>query len=180
MHYAGPGGKMKRFLPLFVILLLCVAACEYQEPLADKQGIAVDQALLGLWVPSPDNSEPPPPGEWILALKYSDTEYMLQYQSGKDSMYFRAYPLKIGNIPCMQLQLLGYSKGPIQKGEPAYQVASVMLNGDEVTIRMLSTAVINPTLRGAEVSDAFLKNSKNSKLFREPVKFRRVAKADTP
>ena len=89
---------MKRFLLFLAIILLCVAACEYQEPLSEKQNISIDPALLGLWEPASEKNEPKPAGEWILALKYSDTEYMIHYRTGSDSMYFRAYPLKVGDL----------------------------------------------------------------------------------
>ena len=165
---------MKRFLLFLVVLLLGIAACEYQEPLSEKQNSSIDPALLGLWEPAPEKNEPKPSGEWILALKYSDTEYMIHYQTGSESMYFRAYPLKIGDIPCVQLQLIGDSSGPLAKTEPAYQVAFVTLTGDEVTIRMMNTSVVGRDLHSPALREAFLKNSKNTDLFREPVKFRRV------
>ena len=168
---------MKHFLPFLVFLLLCVAACEYQEPLSEKQNIPIDQALLGLWEPAPEKNEPKPSGEWILAMKYSDTEYIIHYQTGTDSMYFRAYPLKVGDISCVQLQLIGNASGPLAKTEPAYQVAFVTLTGDEVTIRMMNTSVVGRDLRSPGLREAFLKNSKNTNLFREPVKFRRVIKS---
>src|SRR5271157_2051538 len=98
---------MKQFLPFLVVLLFCVAACNYQDPLSEKQNISIDPALLGLWEPVPEKNEPKPSGEWILALKYSDTEYLVHYQTGSDSMYFRAYPFKIGDISCVQLELIG-------------------------------------------------------------------------
>jgi len=171
---------MKKFLLFLVFLLLPVSACEYHEPLAEKQNIPIDQALLGLWEPAPEKNEAKPSGEWILALKYSDSEYMIHYQSGSDSMYFRAYPLKVGDISCVQLQLIGDAGGPLAKGEPAFQVASVTLNGDEVTIRMMNTSVLGRDLAGPALREAFLKNAKNPGLFREPVKFRRVKKAEGP
>jgi hypothetical protein len=167
---------MKRFLLFLAIILLCVAACEYQEPLSEKQNISIDPALLGLWEPAPEKNEPKPAGEWILALKYSDTEYMIHYRTGSDSMYFRAYPLKVGDLFCMQLQLIGNANGPLAKGEPAYQVASFTLTGDEVTIRMMNTSVVGRGLAGPALREAFLKNAKNTDLFREPVKFKRVKK----
>jgi hypothetical protein len=165
---------MKQFLLLFVVLLLSVTACEYQEPLSEKQNISIDPALLGLWEPAPGKNEPKPSGEWILALKYSDTEYMIHYQTGSESMYFRAYPLKVGDISCVQLQLIGNSSGPLAKTEPAYQVAFVTLTGDEVTVRMMNTSVVGRDLHSPALREAFLKNSKSTDLFREPVKFRRV------
>ena len=169
---------MKKFLPFLCVLLLSVAACEYQEPLSEKQNISVDPALLGLWEPVPEKDEQKPSGEWILALKYSDTEYMIHYQTRTESMYFRAYPIKVGDISCMQLELIGNGDGPAAKGEPAFQAASVTLSGDEATIRMMNTSVVASKLRGPALREAFLKNAKNPDLFREPVKFRRVKKAD--
>lgn len=168
---------MKHFLLFLVVLLFCVAACEYREPLSEKQNISIDQALLGIWEPAPEKNEPKPSGERILALKYSDTEYMIHYQTGSDSMYFRAYPLKVGDISCVQLQLIGNSSGPLVKTEPAYQVAFVKLTGNEVTIRMMNTSVVGHDLRGPALREAFIKNSKNTDLFREPVKFSRVKKS---
>ena len=165
---------MKHFIPFLVVLLLCVAGCEYEDPLSEKQNIPIDQALLGLWEPVPEKNEPKPSGEWIVALKYSDTEYIIHYQTGSESMYFRAYPLKIGDISCVQLQLIGNASGPPAKTDPAYQVASVRLTGNEVTIRMMNTSVLGHDLAGPALREAFLKNSKNTDLFREPVKFRRV------
>jgi hypothetical protein len=167
---------MKHFL-LFFVVLLCVAACVYLEPLSEKQNIPIDPALLGLWEPVPEKNEPKPSGEWILALKYSDTEYMIHYKTGSDSMYFRAYPLKVGDISCVQLQLIGYDGGPPAKKDPPYHVAIVTLNGDEATIRMLNTSVVGKNLAGPALREAFLKNSKNTDLFLEPAKFIRVKKS---
>ncbi|HEX2767690.1 MAG TPA: hypothetical protein VHN12_00255 [Geobacteraceae bacterium] len=167
---------MKHFLLSLLFLLLSVAGCEYQEPLYEKQNISIDQALLGLWEPAPEKNEPKPSGEWILALKYSDTEYLIHYHTGSDSMYFRAYPLKVGDISCLQLQLIGNDSGPLAKTDPAWQVAFVTRTGDEVTIRMMNTSVVGRDLRGPGLREAFLKNSKNTNFFREPVKFRRVTK----
>jgi hypothetical protein len=168
---------MNKFLPFLCLFLLCVAACEYQEPLSEKQNISVDPALLGLWEPVPEENETKPSGEWIVALKYSDTEYMIHYQTRTESMYFRAYPIKVGDLSCMQLELIGNGDGPVEKGEPAFQAASVTLSGDEATIRMMNTSVVASKLRGPALREAFLKNAKNPDLFRDPVKFRRVKKA---
>lgn len=169
---------MKKFLLFLCVLLLTVAACEYHEPLSEKQNISIDPALLGLWEPVPEKNEAKPSGEWILALKYSDTEYMIHYQTRTESMYFRAYPIKVGDLSCMQLELIGSGDGPAEMGDAAYQAASVTLSGDEATIRMMNTSVVSSNLRGPALREAFLRNAKNPDLFREPVKFRRVKKAD--
>jgi hypothetical protein len=169
---------MKQFLLFLFVLLLCLAACEYQDPLSEKQNLPIAPALLGLWEPVPEKDEAKPSGEWIVALKYSDTEYMIHYQTRSESMYFRAYPLKVGDISCMQLQLIGNGDGPPAKGDPVFQTAFVTLSGNEATIRMMNTSVVGHNLRGAALREAFLKNVKNPVLFREPARFRRVEKPD--
>jgi hypothetical protein len=171
------GGAMKHIFSLLVISLFILSACEYQEPLAENQNIAIDPALLGLWQPAPDKDEPAPTDEWILALKYSETEYLIHYKTGGGSMYFRAYPINVGGISCMQLQLLGNDSGPLKESGQAYHVAFLVLRDDEVTIRMLNTSVVNPKLKGAELKDTFLKNSTTKELFREPAKFKRAKKS---
>jgi hypothetical protein len=173
---ARQGGIMKRFLPLFVVFALFIAACEYQEPLSEKQGILIDESSLGLWEALPEK-DGKPPKEYILALKISPTEYLVHYKMESDSMYFRAYPIKVGNISCLQLQLIGTSTGPAPKNEPQYQVALYQIKGDELSIRMMNTSVVGEKLGSAAMREAFLKNQTNEKLFREPGKFKRVKKS---
>jgi|WetSurMetagenome_2_1015567.scaffolds.fasta_scaffold00152_41 hypothetical protein len=167
---------MKRFLPLFVVLALLIAACEYQEPLSEKQGIRIDESVLGLWMGVPEKNKTSSK-EDLLVLQISATEYFVHYNEGNESMYFRAYPIKVGNISCLQLQLIGTSTGPATKNEPQYQVALYQINGDELSIRMMNTSVVGEKLGSAAMREAFLKNQTNDKLFREPGKFRRVKKS---
>jgi hypothetical protein len=54
--------------------------------LTEDHPIAVDSSVLGLWEVIPD-----------------------------DGIYYRAYPIKIGGVSCVQLQAIGTKAGPPDK-----------------------------------------------------------------
>jgi hypothetical protein len=168
---------MKGLALLVFAFVLIIAGCEYKEPLSEMQGIQIDETALGLWEAVPDQTGSSSSVEYILALRISSTEYLVHYKTGSDDMYFRAYPIRVGNISCLQLQLIGAKSGPVKKDEPKYQVALYRISGDELSIRMMNTSVINEKLGSAAMREAFIKNQTNEKLFREPGKFRRAKKA---
>jgi hypothetical protein len=166
---------MKIIWPVIVLMLLVIAGCEYQEPLSEKQGILIEESALGLWQAEPEKKESVSK-DYLIALRISPTEYLVHYNEGSMSMYFRAYPIKVGNVSCLQLQLIGTSSGPAPKNEPQYHVALYQINGDELSIRMMNTNIVDSKLGSAAMREAFLKNQADEKLFREPGKFRRVKK----
>ena len=169
---------MKSWLIIIVAAMLIISGCEYQEPLAEKQNLPIDESLVGQWNALPDSNDTSPVQDRIIVLKLSGTEYLVHYYTGSGSMYFRAYPLKVGNIECLQLQLLGYQDGRLARNDAPFQVAKYTVSGDIVEIRMMNTSVISPKLAGNdEIREAFIKNQANDKLFREPGKFRRAKKS---
>jgi hypothetical protein len=174
------GVRMKKLLLLIVALMLVVSGCEYNEPLSENQGITIDEAIIGLWFADNDKNDTRIQREYILVLKLSSTEYLIQYNTGSDSMYFRAYQIKIGDTSCLQLQLLGYTGGPISNTDPAYHVANYTLSKDknEVTVTTLNTQFVYRGLGGkAEMKEAFLKNQTKENLFKDPGKFVRAKKS---
>jgi hypothetical protein len=160
-----------------MVVMLLIAGCEYQEPLAEKQNIPIDESVLGFWDAVPDGTDPSPVKDRILVLKLSGTEYLIHYWTGSGSMYFRAYPIRVGDVSCLQLQLLGYSEATMRKDEPPYQVAKYTLSGDEIGIQMLNTSIVSPKLgSSAEIRTVFIKNGADENLFREPGRFKRAKK----
>ncbi len=168
---------MKSWLIIIFAAMLIISGCEYQEPLAEKQNLPIDESLIGQWNAVPDSSDTSPVNDRIVVLKLSGTEYLVHYYTGSGSMYFRAYPLKVGNIECLQLQLLGYQDGKLARDDAPFQVAKYTVSGDIVEIRMMNTSVVSPKLgSNAAMREAFLKNQANDTLFRDPGKFRRAIK----
>jgi len=158
-----------------IALALSFVGCQYLAPLSNEHTIAIDPAVVGLWEEVPEEDKPPDPDGRMLILKYSDTEYLVHYPTRKDEMYYRAYPIKIGGIPCVQIQLIGTADGDISKGERKFQVVTYAIFNGELEIKTLNTDLIDKDLRDTvSIRHAFLKNKDNKDLFTNPGKFRRV------
>ena len=114
----------------------------------------------------------------MMILKYSDTEYMIHYPVQKDSLYFRAYPVKLGDVSCVQLQTIGTSEGPPDKEEKnLYHVASYRLENAELEIKLLNAELVDDDLKTTEaLTRSFLKHKENKKLFINPGRLRKVKK----
>ena len=171
---------MKPVAILMVVAVLIAAGCEYQAPLTDEHKIPVDPAVLGLWESIPDaNDSSSTNEERMIVLKYSETEYLVHYPTGKDGLYFRGYPMQIAGVPCVQVQLIGTATGDVKKEERTYHVVSYTLSNGELTIKTLNTAVVDKALKeSATLREAFEKNKDHKELFANPQKFRKVAKGD--
>ena len=158
-----------------VALVLCLTGCQYLAPLSEEHTIAIDPSIVGLWEEVPEGDKPPDPDNRMLIVKYSETEYLVHYPTRKDEMYYRAYPIKVDGIPCVQIELIGTADGNINKGERKYQVATYTISNGELEIKTLNTDLVDKDLRDtASIRQAFLKNRDNKDLFSNPGRFRRV------
>ena len=168
--------KSETALLMGAVLLFC--GCEYETPLTEEHSIAVDSSVLGLWEVIPDKGKEKEQNKRMMILKYSDTEYMIHYPVQKDSLYFRAYPVKFGDVSCVQLQTIGTSEGPPDKEEKnLYHVASYRLENAELEIKLLNAELVDDDLKTTEaLTRSFLKHKENKKLFINPGRFRRVKK----
>jgi hypothetical protein len=165
---------MKHAALVVIALALFIAGCEYLAPLSEEHNISIDPSVIGLWEEAPEGDKPPDPDDRMLILKYSDTEYLVHYPTRKDEMFYRAYPIKVDGISCIQIQLIGTAEGAV-KDDRKYQVATYSISNGELEIKMLNTDIIDKDLRDtASIKQAFLKNKDNKKLFANPGKFRRV------
>ncbi|MBN1675486.1 MAG: hypothetical protein JXR37_30880 [Kiritimatiellae bacterium] len=163
-------------LALSGIALLLAAGCEYQVPITDKHVIPVDGQIVGLWAALPGKGHGPKGKERLLVLPYGDTQYIVQYPVGEEAMYFRAYPVKIGERSCVQLELLGSLKGPVPKKERKYHVVAYSLAGDLLQVQILNTELIDPKIRDSEaLKNRIQKHKKDPALFRHGAQFRRLA-----
>ncbi len=171
---------MKYLLAILAIVAFFVG-CDYLVPLTDKHTISVDEAVLGLWEEIPANEEEATPQNRMLILKYTNTEYLIFYpmkgDDFVDGMFFRGYAMNIDGVPCVQVQLIGTTKGVIDEEDRKYQVISYKRDQDKLAVRVLNTDLVDPELTdSAELRKAFLEHKDNAELFRDPGMFRRVAK----
>lgn len=170
---------MKYAMMLSVLVALLLSSCEYESPLTTEHNIAVDSSVIGLWEPIPGEGEKPKQDERMMILKYSDTEYLIhQYSIGKDGLYYRAYPIKIDGVSCVQIQVIGTNEGPPKNEEKElFHVVSYQLMDGKLEIRSMNTDLIDDDLKTTdELREAFLKHKDNKDLFKYPGVFRKIKK----
>jgi hypothetical protein len=167
--------EMKRVVMLVLVALFLVG-CEYESPLTKEHSISVDSVVLGLWELVPEKGKDPDQNQRMMILKYSGTEYLIHYPTGKDGMYFRGYPIKIGNVPCVQLEFIGTEDGPLDKdNKELFHVVSYALANGELKIKTLNTDLVDDELKDSgALRKSFLKHKGNKGLFTNPGKFRRI------
>lgn len=162
---------------ILIAVFILLAGCEYEAPLTTDHSVAIDPAVLGVWVP--DDGEAPKLDERLMILKYSDTEYLIHYPpSGNDETYYRGYPIKIGSMSCVQVQVIGTEVGPPeQDSKKLFYVLWYQLTDGQLEIRKLNTDLVDDDLKTTdELRKVFLKNSKNKDLFTDPGVFRKMKK----
>jgi hypothetical protein len=166
---------MKGCAVFLLTAFFIIVSCEYQAPLIEEHSIPIDSSVLGLWEEVP-RAKRPNPDERMLILKYSDTEYLILYPTQKDGLYYRGYPIDVGGIPCVQIQLIGSADGEdIKKEERGFQVISYKLSNGELEIRTLNTNLVAKNLKdSASLRQVFLKHKDNKELFSNPGKFRKI------
>lgn len=165
---------MKYITIMFAVAILLLVGCEYESPLTKDHSIAIDSALLGLWGEIPNEAESSDQDDRMMILKYSDTEYLIHF----DGIYYRGYPIKIGGISCVQLQVIGTEDGPLETDEKdLFHVASYRLTNSGLEIKLLDTDLVDDALKTTdELVKAFLDQKDNEGLFVDPELFRKIKK----
>ena len=168
---------MRYIVVLVTVTLLFLAGCKYEAPLTKEHTIPIDLSVLGFWEPQTDRTDGSGVDEHMLILKYSETEYVIHYPpGGNDETYYRAYPIKIGGIFCVQLQVIGTDDGMPNKGDKdLFHVVSYELKKGILEIRTLNTDLIDNNLKTTEaLVKAFLSHRDNKDLFNNSVKFKQI------
>ena len=174
---------MKLKIIFMIALIFLIAGCEYETSLTDEHKIPVDKAVIGLWDAVPEKGGVSDPKdrvsdskERLMVLKYTDTEYLVHYPTGDEGFYFRGYPVRIGGISCVQIRLIGDSNGGIKTGEKKYHVVSYQFVKGELEIKTLNTDLVDKNIKDRnKLKIAFLTNKNKGELFRNPVRFKKVA-----
>jgi len=166
--------KCDALLPSLTALLL--VGCIYESPLTKEHNIPIDSKVLGLWEWIPDEKEDPNEYVRMMVLKYSATEYLINYPIGKDGIYCRGYPIEIGDVPCVQLELIGTAEGSIDEDEERlFYVVSYRLINSQLEVKTLNTDLVSEDLKTSEaLVNTFLKHKDNKDLFNTPGLFKKI------
>jgi hypothetical protein len=162
---------------ILLATMLIFAGCVYESPLSEEHTIAIDPGVLGLWEEIPDEATDSSEMERMLVMRFSDTEYLVRYQSSTGADYYRAYPIKIGKVSCIQLQSLGSGKGPLPAGEnQQYLVASYQLDARGLEVKLLNSDLVTDKISDPLLlRKAFLDHQDEENLFSGPGRFRRIS-----
>jgi len=167
---------MKKLL-LLLALILVAAGCRYTSPLAAKQGLHIDPAVLGRWRMVTEADGKPPVGvKSAVILHYSDTEYLIRYRVNDKELYLRGYPIKIGAGTYVQLQLIGTQEGNVAAADRKYDVAAYSLSGGELIVSLLNSDLVSTKLNStAELQEAFKDHAGDPQLFKLFGRFKNAA-----
>lgn len=167
---------MKRIIAVSGVAVFLLAGCIYDEPLTTDHSIAIDSAILGLWAEVTPEGETAPSDPELIILKFSETEYLIHYPPrADDGIYYRGYPIEIGGISCVQLQVIGDRNGSVGKVTKRYNVVNYELKEGELEIRLLNTQLVSDDLKTIdELVRAFLEQKDHEALFNDVGIFRRV------
>lgn len=168
---------MRTWTPILALVLVLLSGCVYKAPVTTNHTIPVNPAVLGMWQAVPEPGKDLDADERMLVLKYSDTEYMVRYPSGKDAMFFRGYPIKVGNLQCVQIQLLGEKDQPVNDEDRKYQVVAYKLADGVLELRTLNADLVSDRLAtSADLLKAIKANVADPDLFKDPGKFKKLVK----
>lgn len=165
---------MKKVALVFMTTLLLLGGCRYTSPVSEPQGLPLDPALFGVWqqVNGPEKADEPERRMVILPL--SEHEYLVHYHT----LYFRAWPIKIGAVECIQVELLGSEKdGPLKRdNQKRFDLWSVQTDDSGITGKILNAELVDAELKkGAGLKKGILKHAGNPELFTRPFRFHRIA-----
>ncbi|MEP2775994.1 MAG: hypothetical protein ABJQ29_14140 [Luteolibacter sp.] len=166
-------------VPIITALLaLLLAGCIYEAPLVAEHTVPIEPELVGVWQMVPKNGANSKPGERLLILKLSETEYLVRNPHNEDGLYFRAYPIKLGGKSCVQMEVIGTKDGAPDWGDhkpSPFMVASFELAEDNLVIRILNRKLVSEDLKTtATLQETFLKHKDSEELFADPAEYRRV------
>lgn len=175
-------GVMKSMTLLLTVATLLFAGCRFKSPLVKEHTIPIDPAVIGLWEPlrkEGKGAEGKPEKDMrMLILGFSETEYMVRQPMGDGAIHYRAYPVELGGIRCVQLKAIGDDKGPLGGDKSLttpYQVVSYETEDAVLVIRTLNDKLFPGSLETTEaLQEAFLKNKDKEDLFTNPERYRKI------
>lgn len=152
-------------------LCMLAAGCDYTVPLVTRPELDVDPALVGLWQRAAEGGKV----EGLLVLPMSKQEYLVSFPAGgPDAMFARATLWRQHGLTLVQLDWFGTARGNAPEDKRTYQYASYVVKGDILSVRMVSTEVVDREIATSrKLARAIAANRENPKLFREEMVFRK-------
>lgn len=167
---------MRAIAVVSFLAALSVAGCRYEAPLTTKHALPIDTSVLGVWETVPTEGEESEKAERMIILEYSPTEYLVHYPVEKEGFYFRGYPIEIGGVKCVQLQIIGTEAGhPKSDEKKLFEVVSYRPADGELEVRTLNSNLVDDHIATSDaLAKAFRDHKNDEDLFTDPGRFRRI------
>ncbi len=167
---------MRKHALITALILLVLAACNYDAPLVGEATITVDQALLGTWEIIREAGDGQEPLERIVIHQESANLFAIEYAEGGSIYYFKGWLAELEGIRFMQLEFTGTEEGSVgAEDSDLFTVVFYVLNNDGLTVRTLNTDLVDSDLADtASLQAAFAANRDDPGLFGEPELFRKL------
>ena len=157
---------MKTLVSLFAVFLLC--SCIYDVPFVDLAELPVKMDVVGVWEKIPDEGKASDPDDKLVILPFSGHEYIVVSSPAENGLYFRAYPVQVGDSVYIQLEWLGAEKNP-------YHLCRYTVKDGILTIELLDEGAVSPEIASsADLRKALQENLDNPELFTEAVSYRKL------
>ena len=151
---------MKKLILPAILLLL--AGCDYEVPLGQTPAAPADPALSGTWAGQLTDEKPV-----SMEIKISDTDYLVIYTVGSDTLTFNGFEVKANDLNLIQLAMKDNEK-------TLYSFFKYSLTPEGLSVYRLNPEVVSAKCQTAEelLKDINL-HRQNPFLFTEPLKFTR-------
>ena len=137
---------------------LCFTGCNYDSALTAKPTRKVDERLLGVWLGGEDGKDT------MTVRPYDDSTYVV----AMDNDIYRAFHSDFADTAFISVQELNGSR------EYLYLVATLSADGQQLTIRTVSTKVVPEGTKGRAALQKLIRaNLANPKLYSDPLVFNR-------
>ncbi|NDV61455.1 hypothetical protein G0Q06_03225 [Puniceicoccales bacterium CK1056] len=154
-------------------VVLLTAGCEYEVALSDPMGLPIDESVLGTWTKLNEHGEVGRNPDQISIYAFDEGEYLV-VAHGRDPIYFRAYPILINDIPCVQMKVLAdydetrHSETEAEENGKLYMVVQYTIEEGKLVVSSFDPEIISPDITSTEkLMEAVHAHSDDPDLFGE-------------
>lgn len=167
---------MRKHGLILVIILIILAACDYDSPLVGEASLPIDQALLGAWEFIDEERAEQKSHERLVIRQESANLYVIEFIDGESILYFKGWLAELEGHHFMQLEVTGTDEGSVgDEDADLFSVVSYVLDNGKLVYRSLNTDLVDTGLADtAALQAAFIANLDDPDLFEEPGQFRKL------
>jgi len=146
---------LKTLQACLLTTVLLLVGCEYEIALSEPMGLPIDNAVLGTWTKLDKHGEVGRNPDQISIYAFSQGQYLV-VDIGSNPLYFRAYPILINGLDCVQMKLLVDAdelRNPeenTQEKEKLYMVIQYAIEDGNLIVSSLNPELVSRDITSTE------------------------------